>query len=71
METLDAKMTQLRLLETHCATKEVLYARQRLYEYMDKPGKQLARLLMASEDQSWGGQMHFLDGTLTTTAEED
>lgn len=70
LETLDTKETQLRLLETHCIVREVLHAQQRLYEYRDKPDKQLARLLMDSEDQSWGGQRRFSDGTLTTTVEE-
>lgn len=42
---LDIKVAQLRSLETSQAVKSLLYASQHLFDYRDKPNKQLARVL--------------------------
>lgn len=45
LDDLDVKKNQLKLLEAHNPTKEILFSRQRLYEFRDKPGKHLAMLI--------------------------
>lgn len=38
----------LKMLDARMIAQEMLYAKQRIFEYRDKPGKQLARVLSDS-----------------------
>lgn len=46
---LDIKLGKLNLLEASQAAKSLLYAKQHLFEYRDRPNKQLANVLAQSK----------------------
>lgn len=43
-----------------------MYSRQKLFDFHDKPGRLLARLLANSPDQIWAGQMCYSDSCQTS-----
>lgn len=44
-QELNIKISKLHLMEASLAAKSMLYAKQHLFEYREKPNKQLARIL--------------------------
>lgn len=44
-EELDLKISKLKLIEASCAAKSIMYARQQMFDFRDKPNKLLARIL--------------------------
>lgn len=47
---LEEKVSVLKLIEATHAAKDVMYARQHILKYRDKPNKQLARILAESRE---------------------
>lgn len=70
LEDVEGKKSQLKLLETHEAAQELMFSRQKLYEYRDKPGKYLTHLLAEPEEYNWGEHMCLADGSWMTSLKE-
>lgn len=61
---------QLELLESTIAAKEIMYSKQKVFDFPDKPRKHLAQLLTNPQDQTWAGQMRYSDGRTTSDLED-
>lgn len=58
---------QLKVLEALC---RILFSQQRVFEYRDNPGKQLARLLAETDDRSFGVKKRKEDSLWAVTPQE-
>lgn len=49
----ELKTNIFKMLDATQASREIMYARQKLFEYRDKPNKQPARVLAETRGQTW------------------
>lgn len=61
---------QLKLLDAQGAAKEIMFAKQRWFEYKDKPGQYLTHLLAERTEHRLIKRMEKSDGTWTFNLED-
>lgn len=57
-----------KLLDAHKTAQEVLYGKQMLFEYRDRPSKHLARVLSDYSHRGWNSPLEDLDGKTIQSA---
>lgn len=63
---LDKLMQDIALIDIQSAAKDIMFSRQRLYEFRDRPGKNLAQILAEHSAKDLIPQM-LQDGLYTNT----
>lgn len=57
--------TQIKLLDAHLAAKDIMYVRQHAFDFRDRPGKKLARVLAEVPQKKLSIKMKMKDVKVT------